>query len=750
MDTQKILSKALTLLLLTTMTLNTGLTTVFAETNEADPNVTVQQTESVAAVADSSNSAIETDIAPDAAETSVTDAVPSEDSDVDAAEDAASSGEVYDREALAEQAMQMMADDLAQKEGFPEFSRSLTVSPTSAFINKIAPPAVTTWTTHHVLPSITIAQAVLESGWGTSKLAVEANNLYGIKASADWTGQVYAINTAEYGDEGWYTVTANFRKYASWLDSTNDHGAFFTSSDWRKENYKNVVGETDYKKAAQALSVAGYATDPGYPAKLISIIENYNLSRFDPVPNITMNTYIENAGWSGLSMGADYSGKVSGTVGEGKNIFSFNLSIDNNASADEKGLGIEYAAHIQDIGWTNYVSEGTNLGNADQNKRVEAIKIKLIGNTNTNYNVYYRVLAANIGWTGWAKNGEPAGTEGLEYGIEAIEVFLLPNSATAPFSTAIAFQSLIEMRAIQLTYAAHSQNLGWQASVAEKQTGGQTDLRLEAFKINMSNSKYAGMLQYQAYVQDSGWQAWQMSGSTSGTTNQAKHIEAIKIQLSGLMAQYFEVYYRVYTDKFGWLNWAKDGESAGTDGLTDPIKAIEVDIVPKGSAAPGTTTMPFVDQANYAGVLYQTHVQNIGWQGAVADGVLSGTTGLSYRLEGIKINLQNSAYNGSISYRTHIESYGWQDYVADNAVSGTVGESKRLEAIEIKLSGEIAEQYDVYYRVHTQDFGWLGWTKNGRTAGTTGLAKRLESIQIKLVPKGLDAPGSTDDAYKTK
>ena len=934
MDTQKILSKGLTLLLLTTMTLNTGLTTVYAETNEADPNVTIQQTESTSEKADSSDSIeidssnessdaiettemteatseqsaasnIETDVAPQAAETSVTDAVPSAvvtaEGTSAAAVGAASSGEVYDREALAEQAMQMMADDLAQKKGMPKLSSSLTVSPTSAFINKIAPFAATTWTTHHVLPSITIAQAILESAWGTSKLAVEANNLYGIRATPPWAGEVYAIITAEYGDAGWYMEMVNFRKYASWLDSTNDHGAFFTSTDWRKEIYKNVVGETDYKKAAQALSAAGYATDPAYPAKLIRIIENYNLSRFDPVPNITMSTYIETNGWSGLSMGADYSGKVSGTIGESKNIYSFCLSIDNDNIADEKSLGIEYAAHIQEIGWTNYVSEGTTLGNVDQNKRVEAIKIRLTGNTNTNYTVYYRVLAANIGWTGWAKNGEPAGTEGLEYGIEAIEVLLLPNSITAPSSTVIAFQSLIEMKAIQLTYAAHSQNLGWQGSVAEKQTAGQTDLRLEAFKINMSNSKYAGMLQYQAYVQDSGWQAWQTNGSTSGTTNQAKHIEAIKIQLSGLMAQYFDVYYRVYveglgwldwaqngqasgtsglasrieamqvslvdksnaspgataqpyievppisyttfnqttgwqaevshgttsgatieskqvealqikvpnlnlsgtiqyrahvqdngwldwsssgetagftdkgkrieaieiklteelatnydvyyrvyTDKFGWLNWAKDGASAGTVGLADPIKAIEVKILQKGSAVPGPTTTPYVEKEKCANVFYQTHIQNIGWQGAVADGVLSGTTGLSYRLEGIKINLQNSAYNGSISYRTHVESYGWQDYVADNVISGTTGESKRLEAIEIKLSGEIAEHYDVYYRVHTQDFGWLGWTKNGGTAGTTGLAKRLESIQIKLVPKGLAAPGSTDDAYKTK
>lgn len=65
---------------------------------------------------------------------------------------------------------------------------------------------------------------------------------------------------------------------------------------------------------------------------------------------------------------------------------------------------------------------------------MEAIKIRLTGNTNLNYTVYYRVQTVKSRWTLLAKNGELAGTEGFEYGIEAIEVLLLPHSATAPSS----------------------------------------------------------------------------------------------------------------------------------------------------------------------------------------------------------------------------------------------------------------------------------------------------------------------------
>ena len=150
-----------------------------------------------------------------------------------------------------------------------------------AFINELKPGAIGGWKTHSVLPSITIAQGILESAWGQSELATKANNLFGIKASADWEGEVYEVNTWEVIDGKNVTVKADFRKYDKKSDSIKDHGGFFTSTPWRVNNYKHVVGEKDYKKVAQALSDAGYATDPDYPSKLINIIETYNLQKVD-------------------------------------------------------------------------------------------------------------------------------------------------------------------------------------------------------------------------------------------------------------------------------------------------------------------------------------------------------------------------------------------------------------------------------------------------------------------------------------
>ncbi|MED3644682.1 Ig-like domain-containing protein [Caldifermentibacillus hisashii] len=146
-------------------------------------------------------------------------------------------------------------------------------------------------------------------------------------------------------------------------------------------------------------------------------------------------------------------------------------------------------------------------------------------------------------------------------------------------------------------------------------------------------------------------------------------------------------------------------------------------------------------------VKYKTHVQDYGWQEFVKDGELAGTEGEGKRLEAIQIKLENMPYTGGITYTTHVQDYGWLKEVSDGVMSGTSGESRRLEAIKINLTGEMAEQYDIYYRVHVQDYGWLDWAKNGEPAGTAGRAKRLESIEIVLVKKGGQAPGSTAKPY---
>ena len=243
-------------------------------------------------------------------------------------------------------------------------------------------------------------------------------------------------------------------------------------------------------------------------------------------------------------------------------------------------------------------------------------------------------------------------------------------------------------------------------------------------------------------MQTYGWQDWVENGSMSGTSGQSKRLEAICIELTGADKDKYDVYYRVHAQSYGWLDWAKNGAMAGTEGYAKRLEGINIVVVPKGANPGVPTARPFVTP--YGGnINYATHVQTFGWQSFVADGAMSGTSGKSKRLEGIKIRL-NSNIEGDVLYKTHVQTYGWEtNWKKNGEMSGTSGQAKRLEGICIKLEGKVAEEYDIYYRVHVQSYGWLDWACNGQMAGTSGLAKRLEGIEIRLVPKGGNPPGET-------
>lgn len=127
-----------------------------------------------------------------------------------------------------------------------------------------------------ILASITISQAILESNWGKSSLALKYNNYFGMKAGKSWKGKVVELPTTECNGNDCYRTTAKWRWYDSVLDSVNDHSALFHTS-----RYNGVVGEKDYRRAIQIIKNGGYATDPNYVSKIINLIEKYGLANYD-------------------------------------------------------------------------------------------------------------------------------------------------------------------------------------------------------------------------------------------------------------------------------------------------------------------------------------------------------------------------------------------------------------------------------------------------------------------------------------
>ena len=140
----------------------------------------------------------------------------------------------------------------------------------SDYIAVFAPTAVSQMEQYGIPASITLAQGLLESGAGKSDLTLRSNNHFGIKCTSDWTGK-----TTSHDDDA---LGECFRVYDDPADSYRDHSLFL-----KRTRYASLfeLSKTDYRSWAHGLKRCGYATDPAYPTKLIKLIEDYDLAKYD-------------------------------------------------------------------------------------------------------------------------------------------------------------------------------------------------------------------------------------------------------------------------------------------------------------------------------------------------------------------------------------------------------------------------------------------------------------------------------------
>lgn len=153
------------------------------------------------------------------------------------------------------------------------------------FINKIKDSAIEIYKQGgNLLPSVTIAQSILESGWGESLLSKECNNYFGIKG--DYNGQCKLYSTQECYGGKWVSINSYFRKYPTIKEGLIDHDNLMNL-----DRYKLVRQATSYKEQCRQLQQCGYATNPNYANLLIQIIEENNLQQYD---SKKFTTYKEN------------------------------------------------------------------------------------------------------------------------------------------------------------------------------------------------------------------------------------------------------------------------------------------------------------------------------------------------------------------------------------------------------------------------------------------------------------------------
>lgn len=153
----------------------------------------------------------------------------------------------------------------------------------SAFIKSIKDATIAACKGQNIVVSIAMAQACLESNFGLSGLSLNCNNFFGIKAGSHWTGKTRTYQTLEYDKTQGHSikVMAEFCVFDSFEDCIKEHNAMLH----RVPTY-TIHGLFTCNSAegqANILRMAGYATDPAYPQKLMKLVNEFNLKQYDDV-----------------------------------------------------------------------------------------------------------------------------------------------------------------------------------------------------------------------------------------------------------------------------------------------------------------------------------------------------------------------------------------------------------------------------------------------------------------------------------
>lgn len=166
---------------------------------------------------------------------------------------------------------------------------SVSAAQAAAFIEMMAPLVLTQYKKHDrkIFASVCLAQAIQESGWGTSTKMVKANAVFGIKVGQSayhfgtaWKGKAYKTGTTEYYDKNKQIATKIvdwFRGYDTLMDATEDYYDMLCHC----QRYKPALNRSTPKECIEAIVAGGYATGPDYAAHIMKLIKGYNLTRYD-------------------------------------------------------------------------------------------------------------------------------------------------------------------------------------------------------------------------------------------------------------------------------------------------------------------------------------------------------------------------------------------------------------------------------------------------------------------------------------
>lgn len=479
---------------------------------------------------------------------------------------------------------------------------------------------------------IILGVAINESGWGTSTIAQQKNNLFGIKAYDSNTGAADVFATP--GD----SVIEFAKNYMS--------KGYTNPTDWR--HFGGLLGNKGVGANVK------YASDPFWGEKAARYAFDADL-------------YLSGNKVSSLIDTNRYKIGMYTSSNEVKNSSGSTIyKVDNNHG----WIGATFAFANNDVVYVNgqamyqiYPERNTSVSDTSYNGdynwdskgyiNTSGVKIISDGSNSTATgipSVVYSTHIQNVGWQSNKNNGQTSGTEGKSLRLEGIRI----NLENYPGAS--------------IKYSTHIQNVGWQEWKYNGEMSGTEgkSLRLEGIKIEATGLPEGLEVQYRVHVQNVGWQEWKSSGEIAGTEGKSLRLEAIEIRIAEKTPK---ISYKTHVQYDGWQDFVSNGEMSGTEGRSLRLEGIVID----------TKNLP-----EGAYVKYRTHIQDVGWQSWKTGGQVSGTEGQSKRLEAIQIELVG-APGYHVEYRTHIQNQGWQSWKRDGAISGTEGKSLRLEGIEIRI-----------------------------------------------------------------
>ena len=194
--------------------------------------------------------------------------------------------------------------------------------------------------------------------------------------------------------------------------------------------------------------------------------------------DIRYRAHVQNIGWQGFVT----NGQVAGTTGQSLRMEAIQILVDNAPA----GVGVRYRAHVQNIGWQGWVANGETAGTTGQSLRMEAIQIELTGvNPGDNLNVAYQAHVQNIGWQPLVGNGEEAGTTGLSLRMEAITISIVQVPAPGRYVMSFDQIDISNTRAVHQDTDHASLTIAVNGTVVDNQTRDLGNLNNGIHGVNL-------------------------------------------------------------------------------------------------------------------------------------------------------------------------------------------------------------------------------------------------------------------------